>query len=67
VSAMSIQEDAVWPPEKVPTEDLDQTDLAVQQRENVEDPVQEQWAGIGEQTGESRSGKRASRKGDSDS
>lgn len=59
---MSIQEGAVWPPERVPEEDLDQTDLAVQQRENVEDPVQEQWAGIGEQTGEARSGK--SSKGD---
>lgn len=45
---MSIQEGAVWPPERVPEEDLDQTDLAVQQRENVEDPVQEQWAGIGD-------------------
>jgi hypothetical protein len=61
---MSIQEDAKWPPETVPEEDLDQTDLAVQQRENTEDPVQEQWAGVGE-GGESRSGK--SSKGDSDS
>ena len=38
---MSIQEDAVWPPEQVDPDDegLDQTDLAKEQRESAADPT----------------------------
>jgi len=66
---MSIQEDAVWPPEKVSEDDLDQTDLAKQQRESVDDPTAAPTAGLvrADEGGEGEGRSAKSSKGSDDS
>ena len=43
---MSIQEDAKWPPYRVEDDQLDDTDLAKEQRALVEDPTKAPQAGL---------------------
>jgi hypothetical protein len=43
---MSIQEDAKWPPERVDDDQLDDSELAKEQRELVDDPTRAPQAGL---------------------